>query len=227
MKYTSLLIDADDTILDFQSAERQAFTMAFSELGLAADEDTYNIYTAVNLSLWKAYERGEIKKDLIRTRRFELLFEKMGSNSDPEKAAQAYVNALSTRGQLIDGAREFLRWASERFDLYAATNGIKSVQEGRFTQADINKFFNGVFISEAIGFGKPDKRYFDYVLSHINEKDPSRVVVIGDSLTSDIRGANNAGLDSIWFSVKGESQPDAAKPTYTVKNYEEIKILLS
>lgn len=222
MRYTTLLIDADDTLLDFGSAEREAFMKTFEKLGKPSDEDLYRLYSAINLSLWKAFERGEIEKSAIPQRRFERLYEEAQISGDPREAASVYVETLTCQGQLIPGAREFLERVCETHDIYAVTNGIKSIQRGRFAKADIGRYFKGVFISEEVGVGKPDKRYFDYVLEHIDEKDPEKVLVIGDSLTSDVLGAVNAGLDSVWFNARGEKAREDILPTYTVTGYDRV-----
>ena len=222
MKYTTLLIDADETILDFSKAEHEAFFIAMESRGVRANEEIYKQYSAINLALWKAYERGEIDKSVIPTRRFEQLYERLSIPGDPIAAAEAFVSALTLQGHLLHGARDFLEEACRSFDLYAVTNGIQSVQKGRFAKADINRYFKGVFISEEIGYGKPDARYFDYVLEHVNEKDKNRILVIGDSLTSDVLGAHNAGLDSVWLNVRGAAFYGEIEPTYTVPGFEEL-----
>ncbi len=222
MRYTTLLIDADDTLLDFGKAEREAFDAAFCGLGLPTSDGIYSLYSAINLSLWKAYERGEIEKSEIRLRRFSRLFETLCWEGDPRDASEAYIAALSLQGQLIPGARDFLEKTCVKYGLYAVTNGIQAVQRGRFAKADINKYLKGVFISEEIGYGKPDRRYFDYVFDKVGEKDRSKILVIGDSLTSDILGAVNAGVDCAWFNVKEAVNDTEIIPTYTVKDYDGI-----
>ena len=214
MKYTTLLLDIDDTILDFGSAERKALEIAITATSLPYGDEVFDAYHAINESLWKSYERGEIEKNDIRVLRFARLFEAMGWTSDSLITGQAYIDQLSKRGEMIEGAREFLETVARSFDLYAVTNGIETVQRGRFKAADIDKYFLDVFISERVGYGKPDVRYFEYIFKHIRETDRARIIVVGDSPTSDIRGAQNAGLDSVWYIRRNSQLPDDVSPTY-------------
>ena len=226
MRYTTLLIDADDTLLDFGTAEYEALKASFEELGYAFDDGTFSVYHEVNDALWKAFERGETDKSVIRIKRFGDLFEKCGLSGDPAAMAETYITMLSRQGQLIPGARDLLEKLYGHFDLYAVTNGIEQVQKSRFDRADLWRYFGDVFISERVGYGKPDRRYFDFVLAHVREKDPARIAVIGDSPTSDIRGATGAGLDSIWFDRRGIIFQLETPPTYTAHSYEEILDIL-
>ena len=222
MRYTTLLIDIDETILDFYAAERAALECAFKTRSLPYSDKVFKKYHKINDDLWKAYERGEIAKDVIRPRRFEELYAALGLDGDPEILANEYVNQLSRQGQLIDGATDFLTEVRKKFSVYAVTNGIGTVQQGRFDKADLWKYFDDVFISEQVGFGKPDKRYFDYVLSKVTEKDKSKILVIGDSPTSDIKGAQNVGLDSLLFRRRAADYPPYAPPTFIAESYSEI-----
>ncbi len=221
-KYTTLLLDVDETLLDFKKAENVSLKNALMRAGIDPTEEVCLRYHHINDSLWKALERGEIEKERIKTKRFELFYEEFGFEGDPHETAGFYVYELSCAGHLLDGAREFLDTILGNFEIYAVTNGIQSVQQGRFAAADINKYFKDVFISERVGYSKPDKRYFDYVLDTVPEKDVSRILVIGDSPTSDIKGAQNAGLDSCWFAPHGKDYPGEVKPTYIARSYQDI-----
>ena len=220
--YTTLLLDVDETLLDFKKAEKVALNNTLITVGIDPTDEITARYHIINDSLWKALERGEIEKERIKTRRFELFYDEYGFEGDPAETAAIYVRELSRAGLMLDGAREFLDAIHNEFDIYAVTNGIQTVQQGRFAAADINKYFSDVFISERVGYSKPDKRYFDYVLSAIPEKDVSRVIVIGDSLTSDIKGACNAGIDCCWFNPNRADGLDEITPTYTAYRYADI-----
>ncbi|MBQ3099759.1 MAG: YjjG family noncanonical pyrimidine nucleotidase [Clostridia bacterium] len=221
-KYTTLLLDIDETVLDFKKAEAISLKNTLMRAGITPTQEIIERYHFINDSLWKALERGEIKKERIKTKRFELFYEEFGFDGDPVETAAIYVYELSHAGFLLGGAREFLEDVQAEYDVYAVTNGIQTVQQGRFDAADINKYFKDVFISERIGYSKPDKRYFDYVLSVIPETDKSKVIVIGDSLTSDIKGAYNSGLDSCWFDPDKKESTAEFHPTYIAHNYADI-----
>lgn len=221
-KYTTLLLDIDETILDFKKAETISLKNTLIRAGITPTDEITARYHAINDSLWKALERGEIEKEQIKTKRFELFYDEFGFDGDPVETAGIYVYELSRSGFLLDGAREFLEAIQKEYEVFAVTNGIQCVQQGRFNAADINKYFKDVFISERVGYSKPDKRYFDYVLSVIAEKDIRKVIVIGDSLTSDIKGAHNAGLDSCWFNPDKKTCNQEFSPTYTAYGYADI-----
>lgn len=221
-RYTTLLLDVDETLLDFKKAENVSLKNALVRAGVDPTDEVCERYHHINDALWKALERGEIKKERIKTKRFELFYEEFGFTGDPHETAGFYVDELSHAGFLLDGAREFLETILGHYDIYAVTNGIQSVQQGRFAAADINKYFKDVFISERVGYSKPDKRYFDYVLAAIPEKDTSAILVIGDSPTSDIKGAQNAGLDSCWFAPYLKDYPGEQAPTYIARGYGDI-----
>lgn len=221
-KYSTLLLDVDETLLDFKKAETISLENALVCVGIDPKKEIIARYHAINDSLWKALERGEIEKARIKTKRFELFYEEFGFEGDPVETAGIYVSELSKAGFLLDGAREFLDIIQNEYDVYAVTNGIQTVQQGRFEAADINKYFKDVFISERVGYSKPDKRYFEYVLSVIPEKNTSKIIVIGDSLTSDIKGAENAGLDSCWFNPGKAVCGSNSFPTYTAYGYSDV-----
>lgn len=222
MKYTTLLLDVDETLLDFKLAENESLKKALSRAGIEPTDDICLNYHYINDALWKALERGEVEKAQIKILRFKQLYEKYGFEGDPIHTGELYVEELSHAGQMLDGARDFLNEITDKFNIYAVTNGIQKVQEGRFEAADIGKYFKDVFISERVGYSKPDKRYFDYVIDAIPEKDISRILVIGDSPTSDIKGAQNSGLECCWFAPHGKDYMGEAMPTYIARSYDDI-----
>ena len=221
-KYTTLLLDVDETLLDFKLAENVSLKNALTRAGIEPTDERCSRYHVINDGLWKALERGEIEKERIKVKRFELFYEEFGFEGEPFHTAAFYVEELSKAGHLLNGARDFLDAIVGQFDVYAVTNGIQSVQQGRFAAADINKYFKDVFISERVGYSKPDKRYFDYVLKAIPEKDVAKILVIGDSPTSDIKGAQNAGLDACWFCPGEKEYTGDKAPTYVARSYDDI-----
>ncbi|MBQ4602075.1 MAG: YjjG family noncanonical pyrimidine nucleotidase [Clostridia bacterium] len=220
MKYTTILFDSDDTLLDFKASERQAIYRAFELAGLRFDEDIRADYSEINHGLWKALERGETTTDELLCERFRRLFERYGYDYDPCAMNDLYFKCLSDTAFTMEGAVEILEYLYGRDELDIITNGVGYIQAARLKNADIRKYINKVFISGEIGISKPHKGFFDYVLSNINEKDKSRILVVGDSLTSDIKGAINAGLDCVYI---GEGSDEA---TYTVSKLLDLKNIL-
>ncbi len=220
MKYTTILFDSDDTLLDFKASERQAIYRAFELADLPFDEEIRAVYSEINHGLWKALERAEISTEELLCERFRRLFERYCYDYDPSAMNDLYFNCLSETAFTMQGAVEVLEYLSGRYELDIITNGVGYIQTARLGNADIRKYIKHLFISGEIGISKPHKGFFDYVLSHIDEKDKSKILVIGDSLTSDIKGAINAGLDSVYIG-EGESQA-----TYCVSNILELKNIL-
>lgn len=227
-KYKALFLDMDGTFLDFQTAEREAFFRTFASLGLKADEEICAEYSRINLGLWKAFERGEIEKQQIRDSRFPLLFEALGLETDGLLAEKNYEKFLGEGHALMPHAREVLEWLSARYPLYVVTNGFKHIQTNRLKLADIDRFMTQKFISEDIGYQKPQKEFFQVCFERMEQKFlPEEILVIGDSLTSDIRGAANAGLDSCWFNPQGEANCSGVQPDYEIKSLLALKKLLA
>ncbi|MBQ3127441.1 MAG: YjjG family noncanonical pyrimidine nucleotidase [Clostridia bacterium] len=223
MKYTTLLFDLDDTLLDFGKAEDNAITLLLEKYNLPASEENKRLYSEINKSKWTALEKGEITRKELFATRFPDFFAALGVEADGAKANEEYISFLGKGHFLLDGALEACRQLSERYSMYIITNGAKKAQEGRLKDSPLMQYFKGVFISEEIGFDKPKKEYFDYVFAHIPEKDKSKILVIGDSLNSDIAGAVNYGIDSCWVN-RGE--PKDTDATYTVKKVTDLLLIL-
>lgn len=222
MKYTTILFDADNTLLDFDAAEHEAITSVLRLYGLPHDDSVIAEYSRINLGFWKMLERGEITKDELKYLRFEAFCEHFGFNIDAREMATAYMNALSKQNPLIDGAIEICERLFGKCRLYIITNGIKFIQEGRFSTSPLMKYFDGTFISETVGYEKPSVEYFEAVERAIPDFDRTKTLVVGDSLTSDIKGGINYGLDTCWFNPKGKAHPLDMDITYEIKSLDEI-----
>lgn len=220
MKYTTLLLDLDETLFDFSKSERYAIDRLMEKYNIPVTEENRKLYSAINDSKWKKLERGELTRPQLFKERFSDFFEKTGATADTSEANLSYMKFLSQASFILDGALETCEKLSKSYSLYLVTNGTKIVQNGRLSGSPIMKYIKDVFISEEIGLNKPQKEYFDYVLAHIDEKDKSKILVVGDSLSSDIAGALNSGLDSCWVNRKNQSVESGA--TYTVGSINEI-----
>lgn len=225
MRYTTLLMDADNTLLDFTRSEHDAIAETFAHFGLPHDDHTIAIYSAVNDAHWKMLERGEIEKSVLMWKRFEAFCERTGLEADPKALAAHYLLTLSTKSYMIDGALEVCAALAEKCRMYIITNGDKRVQQGRFNPSPLAKYFDRVYISEEVGFEKPDIRYFEAVMADIPDFDPATTLVVGDSLTSDIKGGINAGLDTCWYNPKGKTLPDGLPVTYVIGDLVELPAL--
>ncbi len=227
MKYSVLLMDADDTIFDFPRCEYCALRSAMTENGFDFDDGICAEFSRINAALWRKFEVGEITRAELRVRRFREMIESCFSEmKDLEKnsvlLADSYVHYLGQNAIYIDGAREALGVLKDIYDIYLITNGLKPVQESRFGIAGLGDYVKGSFISDALGVQKPDKAFFDIVLDEISEKDKSRILVVGDSLTSDMKGGRNAGLDTCLYDPKGRVKMPHELCDYRIERLIEL-----
>ena len=225
-KYKWLLFDADNTLLDFTRAERAGITDTLLSMGLPATDEVVTTYSKINDGLWKELERGLVTKERLKILRFERLCRHYSFEGDPVAIAGEYVKNLSKYGFLCDGALELCRTLYGKYDMYVITNGIKVIQDSRFGKSGIKDYFIRSFISDEIGCEKPGRAFFDRVASSIDGFDPAYALVIGDSLTSDILGGVNYGIDTCWYNPKGHEKPADLPITYTVTNLSEVARLL-
>ncbi|ADY14097.1 YjjG family noncanonical pyrimidine nucleotidase [Sphaerochaeta globosa] len=227
--YRYLFFDADGTLFDFEQAEFQAFHLMAKEMGLSIQSKHFLQYKACNASCWKEFERGELTLEELKTKRFERFCEATLFRLDPHDASQRYQNHLARQGILFAHSKNILSSLTQRgYTLFIATNGIADVQWGRFKQSGITHFFQDIFISEELGYQKPDTRYFSAMLerTHLTDK-KQQCLMIGDSLASDIQGALDSGIDALWYNPHNLALPPHLKTTYTVNRLEEILGLLT
>ena len=228
--YTTLLFDADNTLLDFDKDERQALIRVLNEYGVPVSEENIKTYSKINQGLWKQFEKGEITKPELKKIRFALFFDAIGfdKNVDAFEINERYLSFLSEGGNLLDGAKELCEnLKSNGYDMHIVTNGVANTQKRRLTQSGILPFFTKLFVSETVGYQKPRKEFFDYVLNDIEEKDMSKILLIGDSLSSDIKGAVDSGIKCVWFNKEKTPLPDNTAPDYIINELDELYDILS
>lgn len=217
-----LLFDADGTLYDFAASAEISLKKVFEKNGIAFTSENFEKYEIGNKYCWECYEKGTLTQEELKTKRFQLLFDLFSLNQSAFVAGEDYVQYLSEEGIMLPGALEFLEHTKDR-DMAIITNGIAKTQHGRFEKTDTKKYFKHIFISQEMRKQKPDKAFFDEVLKTIGKK-PEECLVIGDSEKSDIKGAVNANIDSVYISFNG-SKSDLA--TYNVSSFEELEKLLS
>ena len=221
-----VLLDLDDTILDFHRAEAAAIRKTFSELGLAAADESVMRYSEINAAHWQMLERGEITRSQVLTGRFQQLFNEIGVEHDPEQTQRIYEAHLSRGHYFIPGAEALLKTLSGKFQLYLVSNGNAVVQESRLKSAGIAPYFSGIFISELIGADKPSRAYFDRCFAQIPAFDPDQAILVGDSLTSDILGGINTGVKTCWFNPHHRQQNPEIQPDYEIEQLSQLPELL-
>lgn len=225
-KYKIILFDADNTLFDFSRAEREALSDTLRASGIEPTEERIEAYIAINDRLWKRLERGEIEKDALREERFRELCEVFSFSASVSKLAGDYVEFLSRKAYLLEGAEEICRSLAEKYRLYIVTNGIKTVQERRFSACELKPFFEDLFISEELGFEKPHRSYFDAVAARISDFSPEHALIVGDSLTSDMRGGVNYGIDTCWYNPNGVENKQKLPITYQIRALGDLIPLL-
>ncbi|QWI52257.1 YjjG family noncanonical pyrimidine nucleotidase [Bacillus mycoides] len=225
-KYKTLLFDVDDTLLDFQKAEKIALRMLFEEKGLLLTDEIEDRYKKINKSLWDSFEKGEIARNEIINTRFSILFKEYGEEVDGILVENNYRSYLEEGNQLMQGAFEFINQIQSKYDLYIVTNGISKTQDKRLRNAGLHSLFKDIFVSEDTGFQKPMREYFDYVFERIPNFASEEGLIIGDSLSADIKGGYVAGIDTCWFNPEKKSNDSEIMPTYEVHNFEELYALL-
>ena len=215
-----LLFDADNTLYDFTASETNALRRLFRSFSL--DDSTLPIYHRENKACWAMYEEGTITLERLESERFRRFFSAIGCGADPFQAGRLYAHLLGEEGIMIDGAGDLLKALRKSYSLCIITNGIARIQKERFLRTGTADLYEKVFISQEIGYAKPDSRFFSHVLYSLGAE-KEQCLVIGDSLTSDIKGAEGAGIDSVYISFSGSTAQNA---TYSVSSYEELGSLL-
>ena len=228
IRYPFVLLDADNTLYDFDAAEHKALHKVLSDRGYTPDKETVEIYLGINTALWEAFARGEVEQEFLLVERFRRFVERMGGDHDPVQFNADYLQALSTNADLIPGAVEFCRHLAEMGCVLAiVTNGAAIAQRGRFVRSGLGEYIPHLFISQELGVNKPDPLFFDHVCRNLDIADRSEAVVVGDSLSSDILGGNRAGIDTVWYNPHRKPLYGSARPTYTVADFAEIERMIA
>lgn len=225
--YPWLWFDADGTLFDYNRAEAAALRNTFHSLTLPFEDSYLDVYRKINHGLWQALERQEITQAVLRYRRFELLMEAINVSGSPEQMSFAYVEQLSICSQLVDGAYEVLRALSGKSQIAIVTNGLQAVQRGRLQNSTIKGFINHLIISEEVSAAKPGAAFFDAAFERCGHPPKSAVLIIGDSLTSDIRGGVDYGIDTCWYNPTDEITPEGFPITYKIRRLHDLLELLA
>ncbi|WP_017547714.1 YjjG family noncanonical pyrimidine nucleotidase [Salinicoccus carnicancri] len=221
--YKYLLFDLDDTILDFGAAENRALEFVLESQSVDNSPELYDRYKTINQAHWEMLERNELTKERALAKRHEVFFDELGHSVDGALINEMYMAQIAEHGhRMFDGALDVLRILSEAFPLYIITNGVKATQEMRLENAGINPYFQDVFISEDTGFQKPMKEFFEHVAACIDGFTPNDALIIGDSLTSDILGGINSGIDTCWYNPDAKENPFGFKADFEIRQLNEL-----
>ena len=224
--YSYLLIDADNTLFDFDQNNYRALRRTCELNGLPFSEETHALYSRINDQMWHEFEKGIRTKESVLVERFRLFGEALSIPVDPVKCTTDHEAGLAMPPVMIKDAEEVCRYLSQKYELYLVTNAVEHVQRSRFAHSPLPPYFKDVFISEAIGYGKPDPRFFEYVFAHIPGITRENCLLVGDGLGSDIRGANNFSIPCCWFNLKDQQLPDDLHADYIIKELADLYRIL-
>ena len=221
-----LMLDLDDTILDFHKAERIAIAKTIRDFGVEPTEEVLSRYHTINKWHWEQLELGKMVREEVLVGRFAMLFEEKQVAVDPVAVARAYEKNLSIGHYFLPGAEETVEYLSKRYKLYLASNGTAVVQKGRMTSANLYRFFQKSFVSEEIGHNKPSLAYFEAAFAQIPNFDKSKALMVGDSLSSDIKGGINAGIRTCWVNPNHLPHHPDIRPDYEIEALHQLPKLL-
>ncbi len=222
MRYQWVLFDADGTLFDYDAAETAALEQTFRETSQPFQPRYAELYRQINGLIWKAFERGEIAPDRLRVQRFEQLFAALGVKADPQAFSAGYLRHLATGTALVEGALEVVQTLHGTVGLLIVTNGLAEVQRQRFERSALRGYFPDMVISEEVGAAKPDGRIFEVAFQRMNYPRKEDVLMVGDSLTSDIQGGSEYGIDTCWFNPGGHARPTGVTVRYEIRQLGEL-----
>lgn len=227
MKYEVILFDADETLFDFRRAEREALAKTIGEYGMDYQEAYHlKIYQEINHQAWKDLEEGRITQDELKVIRFKRLSEALGVAFDEHAFGKSYMAHLAQGSFLYEGVESLIEALSHNFRLMIITNGLTDVQNKRIKQSTIAHFFEGIIVSEEVGVAKPNPQIFQLALDHLGHRDKATVLMVGDSLSSDILGGINFGIDTCWYNPEGASNSGSLQPTYEIHELPQLMTIL-
>lgn len=221
-----LLIDLDNTILDFNAAERCALTRALTALGVSVDDELLRRYHVINMRHWEMLENGLLTREEVLVKRFDALFLERGVKADAFETRRLYEEMLAEGHWFIPGAEALLEALYGKYRLFICSNGVGSVQDGRIASAGIGAYYEDIFISERIGGNKPERAFFDACFARIPGFSREMTLILGDSLSSDIRGGVNAGIRTCWFNPQGREDPGPVYPDWEIRSLADFPPLL-
>lgn len=226
LPYTTILLDLDHTLFDFDASERAAFALMVQGCDLDDAAGAFDQYKAINSALWKLVEQGEILPRDVRDRRTAEFCEQLDLSSDRDQMTNVFVEGLGACGELYPGARELLHELDSIATLGMATNGISSVQRAKIARLELGRFFDAIVISDEVGVAKPDPVFFDVLLGELGDPPRESVLMVGDSLNSDMKGGAAAGVATCWFNPSGGVNRTGVRPTHELADLTALGALL-
>lgn len=226
MMIETLLLDVDNTLLDFHAGAKECIRNGFALWGLPFNENTFPTFTRLNNGLWRQIETGERTREELYRDRWNIIFEALGIEADGQAFETLFRTALSQSAVPVEGAMEILAYLADKYRLCVASNGPWEQQTGRLRRAGMLDFFDQVFVSERIGAQKPTAEFFDACMESLDQPDKESVMIIGDSLTADIGGGVEYGLKTCWYNHDKIPHPDDLAADYAVECLPDLRHIL-
>ncbi len=226
MQYDWLLFDLDNTILNFTKAMYYAFEKTLKDYNIVSEEDLMTVYRPINMQCWKELEQGTITQDELRYLRIDRFIKAINAGVNSTDFADSYHANLSDKIFWMKDAQTLIPNWARNYKLALVTNGFKEIQRARLAKMNMDGFFKHIIISDEIGSSKPHQPFFDYTFSKIGNVDKNRVLIIGDSLGSDIQGGSDYGIHTCWINPSEKESPEHLTPTFTIKGLEELDVIL-
>lgn len=227
MKYELIIFDADETLFDFKKSEKVALEHTMRDYNAKYDESSHlEIYKEINAAVWKELEKGLITQKELNDLRFERYLERLAIRENARDFADTYIGHLSRASFLYDESADLVRHLAASYRLAILSNGLKKVQNNRLRKSSIAQYFEEIMISEEVGLAKPDPAIFDLLFDRMRYADPNGALIVGDSLSSDIQGGVNFGIDTCWYNAAGAVNNTGVKPTYEIRRLAELYELL-
>ena len=222
LKYDYILFDSDNTLLDFTGSQDKSFKEMLTRYGFEYSDELYSKYKDINHGYWRKFEEGAITKEKLVTERFEVFFGELGLKVDGKEVDTFYQDSLSRQSGLMPYAKEVCDELSKRSKLSIVTNGVGTTANSRIGGSEIKQYIDNIVISEVVGYAKPDIEFFDAAFEIIGCSKKDKILIVGDSITSDIRGGINAGIDTCWYNFKGEEKPKGISIDYVIEDLRQL-----
>jgi 2-haloacid dehalogenase len=227
MSIKHVLLDLDDTLFDFHYSESVSLSRTLSQLDIDPSEENIALYSRINRTCWEALERGEMDREAVLTERFRIFFRALGKDRDPKKARTIYESLLSGCHHMLPGAMELIMGLEGRYTLSIASNGTAAVQDKRLAASGIIPLFDHIFISERMGADKPSSVFFDGCMAALGNPPKEEVIIVGDSLSSDIKGGVAYGIHTCFYNKKGVTDTMGVIPEYQATELSQIPDIIS
>lgn len=224
--YSTVLLDFDYTLLDSDASSKAAFRHLMAVCGFNDPAEHFPTFEVINMALWRQVEERALTPDEVHVSRFELFSRKVGSPMSPQEMADIYAKGMGANGELYPGALAVLATLAGRVSLAMVTNGVGAIQRARVARLDLDQYFDAIIISGEVAASKPGSDIFDITFDRMGGPSKSDVLMVGDSLSSDVRGGSSYGIDTCWYNPGETALSRGVSPTHTIAALEDLSALV-